>query len=510
MWVSSDITGDRAAVEARGTTTLPRFSVVSSALDNAIGVPCPAQIANFTESNFSSSWLLSSVETFVLIVWSIATGVAYHRLVLGITSDISVFTATGVLVALIFCGSERLFRSERHIAAHRKLELVLQTSTFWFVSFLILSFFSFSFRISQEFSRGAVLVFFFTGLPILFLARRGTTKVFARQLYKNSLRWSDAVIVGCSQRALADTTEVFRARGCVDPKIVDIDASCTNSAWPLELERSIRQTTGLAHRAGPGAIYACAQDFPKDRFQMLLTSLQMIPRAVRIIPDAATAHLLSFPLRNDVDGISVEVQGAPLTTTQRALKRSFDLFASLVLVCILLPFFSATALAIKLDSQGPIFFRQTRLGYRGRPFVIFKLRTMHVLENDTEVQQAKKEDHRVTRIGKFLRRRSLDELPQLLNVIRGEMSLVGPRPHASAHDRLYASIIQNYELRQHVKPGITGWAQVYGLRGETASPDLMSRRVEFDIWYAKNASLALDAEILLRTVAVVLGQENAY
>jgi undecaprenyl-phosphate galactose phosphotransferase/putative colanic acid biosynthesis UDP-glucose lipid carrier transferase len=139
-----------------------------------------------------------------------------------------------------------------------------------------------------------------------------------------------------------------------------------------------------------------------------------------------------------------------------------------------------------------------------------KFRTMTVLEDGDQVAQASRNDPRVTRVGRFLRKTSLDELPQIFNVLCGEMSLVGPRPHARAHDALYASLIENYEIRQHVKPGITGWAQVNGLRGETLDIEAMRERVEHDIWYAKNTSMALDLAILLRTALLVLRQTNAY
>ena len=135
---------------------------------------------------------------------------------------------------------------------------------------------------------------------------------------------------------------------------------------------------------------------------------------------------------------------------------------------------------------------------------------MCVLEDGDSVTQASRDDQRVTRVGRWLRKSSFDELPQLLNILRGEMSLVGPRPHAVAHDELYAKLIENYELRQHVKPGVTGWAQVNGLRGETPTVDLMFRRIEFDLWYAANSSVMLDLQILVRTLFTVLRQDNAY
>ena len=194
---------------------------------------------------------------------------------------------------------------------------------------------------------------------------------------------------------------------------------------------------------------------------------------------------------------------------QPVLKRALDLAVALPLLVLCAPLLAVLALIVRLDAGGPVFFRQTRLGQGGKPFDIFKFRTMSVMENGDTIVQAKLNDDRITRSGKWLRRASLDELPQLLNVIAGDMSLVGPRPHARAHDVLYASLIGNYELRQDVKPGITGWAQVNGHRGETPTVEAMRARVDFDIWYAKNASLALDLNVLALTPLAVLGRRNA-
>jgi exopolysaccharide biosynthesis polyprenyl glycosylphosphotransferase len=192
-----------------------------------------------------------------------------------------------------------------------------------------------------------------------------------------------------------------------------------------------------------------------------------------------------------------------------ALKRALDLAVAFPLLCLLAPLIVAIAFWIRLDSPGPVFFFQRRLGYRGKQFRILKFRTMTVLEDGEAVTQVRQDDPRVTRAGRWLRRTSLDELPQLFNVIKGEMSLVGPRPHAVVHDMLFGSVIGNYERRQEVKPGITGWAQVNGFRGETPTVDSMRERVARDIWYVDHASFALDLKILLRTAAVVMHQTNA-
>ena len=203
------------------------------------------------------------------------------------------------------------------------------------------------------------------------------------------------------------------------------------------------------------------------------------------------------------------IQTLALTSVERAAKRALDLFVSITAIVFSSPLFLIVAVAVKLDSPGPVIFRQRRRGFNAKEFSIFKFRTMTVLEDGPVVTQACRDDRRVTYIGKFLRRSSLDELPQLFNVLRGDMSLVGPRPHALAHDDHYSVHIADYACRHYVKPGITGWAQVNGLRGETASFEQMADRVKLDLWYINNWSLGLDLNILLRTCFEVL-RNRAY
>jgi putative colanic acid biosysnthesis UDP-glucose lipid carrier transferase len=192
------------------------------------------------------------------------------------------------------------------------------------------------------------------------------------------------------------------------------------------------------------------------------------------------------------------------------LKTLFDFIGALLGLTVLLPFLLVVALAIVVDSRGPVLFRQRRTGYDGVPFVIYKFRTMHVQEDGPEVAQAMRDDERTTRIGRFLRRSSIDELPQLLNILKGDMSLVGPRPHALAHDLYYAARIPGYRSRFKAKPGITGLAQVSGLRGEIHHIEHMEARVRNDIDYIRNWSFGSDVEILLRTLITVPRDTAAY
>ena len=191
-------------------------------------------------------------------------------------------------------------------------------------------------------------------------------------------------------------------------------------------------------------------------------------------------------------------------------KRALDVFASTLLLILFAPLLLLAALAIKLESPGPALFRQTRGGLGGARFQILKLRTMRCREDGPDVTQAQRGDNRVTRVGRLLRATSIDELPQLLNVLRGDMSLVGPRPHAAAHDDYYGVRIPEYYARYQARPGLTGWAQVNGLRGGTDTVEAMRRRVEADIDYIQTWSILKDAKIVLLTIPSLLVAENAY
>jgi Undecaprenyl-phosphate glucose phosphotransferase len=205
------------------------------------------------------------------------------------------------------------------------------------------------------------------------------------------------------------------------------------------------------------------------------------------------------------------VIGRPLSGWGVALKAIEDYTLATLCLAATLPILAVAALAIKLDSPGPVLFKQKRLGFNNRVFVIYKLRSMHhVPEPAGRTIQATKSDSRVTRVGGFLRRSSIDELPQLLNVLNGTMSLVGPRPHAVDHNEEYARKIRGYFARHRVKPGITGWAQVNGLRGQTESPDQMAARVRLDVYYTENWSLLFDLYIMARTIVVVVTGRNAH
>jgi putative colanic acid biosynthesis UDP-glucose lipid carrier transferase len=201
---------------------------------------------------------------------------------------------------------------------------------------------------------------------------------------------------------------------------------------------------------------------------------------------------------------------SPFVGVDGVVKNTSDFILSIIILILLLPLMLGIAIAEKLTSPCPIIFRQRRYGLNGEDIIVYKFRSMTVAEDGSNVTQATKDDQRFTKIGGFLRRTSLDELPQFINVLQGRMSIVGPRPHAVAHNELYRKLIKGYMLRHKAKPGITGWAQVNGWRGETEVLEKMKARIEHDLYYLKNWSIWLDFWIIIRTVWTVVRKDNAY
>jgi len=255
-------------------------------------------------------------------------------------------------------------------------------------------------------------------------------------------------------------------------------------------------------------IVGCLSDV--GRLDVLLSSLRDIPLAVRFLPNADIGKYVGGRVIAIGSRPLFELQRAPLTLLERSLKRGVDILGACAALILLAPFLLTVAAMIKLDSPGPILFRQTRIGFGSRPFKILKFRSMRVIEDGEVLQQATYGDQRVTRVGKWMRATSVDELPQLFNVLRGEMSLIGPRPHARAHHNFYRNSVTSYAFRHHVKPGMTGWAQANGYRGETPTLDLMSKRVEYDLWYIRHWSFWLDIKTAVLTLRTLFSSSNAY
>jgi putative colanic acid biosynthesis UDP-glucose lipid carrier transferase len=242
----------------------------------------------------------------------------------------------------------------------------------------------------------------------------------------------------------------------------------------------------------------------------LLDELRDTTASVYFVPDIYLLDLIQARFV-DVNGIPVvALCETPFCGLNGVLKRVSDIVLASVILLLIWPVMLLIAIGIKLSSPGPVLFKQRRYGLHGEEIYVYKFRTMTVCEDGDSIVQAKENDPRVTRFGSFLRRTSLDELPQFINVLQGRMSVVGPRPHAVAQNEQYRKLISGYMLRHKVRPGITGWAQVNGLRGETQTLDKMKQRVEYDLDYLRHWSIGLDLNIVWRTVGLMLRDPNAY
>ncbi len=509
---SVDISGSGAPVTSLDTS--PKVSRKFTKMQ--ISAPLPATGAEWPSRGLARSAPINpdialAIDSVAILCAALASTIGYHWIALGSTGDIVTSVGIGLLIAAVYCTVFRSTESRRPQDMQYPIRSLRTAASAWTISFLLFLMVAFVLKAGADLSRGATLSLFFVGLFAIVLSRMRLSLLATRLAPIATTARREIILIGTrNDRKFQAFVQEICATVCPQARTVTLDACCAQNEWPAERERFVDQAYLTARSAGRGEIFVSISGMPGDRAASILRALSRLPRAVFVIPDSDTADLLRRPVTPVGSNVAVQMQAEPLNTAQRFVKRSIDAVGALALILLTLPLLGAIALAIKCSSPGPVLFRQRRLGYRGRPFTILKFRTMRVQEDGPVVVQARKDDERVTAVGRWLRRTSFDELPQLLNVLRGDMSLIGPRPHALAHDEFYARLIENYEIRQHVKPGLTGWAQVNGYRGETAAEEFMIRRIEHDLWYVTNCNLLLDLQILVRTVFAVLRQRNAY
>jgi len=290
----------------------------------------------------------------------------------------------------------------------------------------------------------------------------------------------------------------------------DRSAERTNLANPKQLLGRLEDIPEYVNRHGIDLIYITLPLASHLRTLTLLDALRDTTASVYFVPDIFVSDLIQARV-DHIHGMPVvALTESPTLGVSGIGKRISDVILAGLILLAIWPLMLLIAIGVKLTTPGPILFKQRRYGLDGQEILIYKFRSMHVCEDGATIHQAGRSDARVTRFGAFIRRTSLDELPQLINVLQGRMSVVGPRPHAVAHNEQYRKLIKGYMLRHKVKPGITGWAQVNGLRGETKSLDKMRARIQYDIDYMRNWSLIFDLMIIGKTLLVVWRDQNAY
>jgi undecaprenyl-phosphate galactose phosphotransferase/putative colanic acid biosynthesis UDP-glucose lipid carrier transferase len=456
-------------------------------------------------------YLLSTADALLILSASLFGGFSYHWTFATPIPDLSAYFALGLVASFIHIirlGGRGYYDFEN--AAKPTVEIV-EVLISWFSTALMLAFFAFLLKIGESFSRGSFLVFL-TIAPVGLLAGRKIAKLLiVRGVARGAIGRRNVILLGDRTElnsfeprdllAFFGAAEVNRFTLSEDN---DLSLQNSNNAKTLDL------IVNFIRRNNTSEVLLALPWSDTARIEMIRDHIKTLPVSAKLLPDIQIRTLINYASSGHQRVISLEIQRAPLSTTERIVKRAIDISVGLLALAFFMPIMAITALAIKFDGEGPIFFLQIRKGFNGRQFVMFKFRTMTVQENGEVVKQATLNDPRVTRIGRLLRAASIDELPQLINVVRGEMSLIGPRPHALAHDNYFEKLLQDYAFRHHVKPGMTGWAQVNGLRGATPSVEQIARRVKLDLWYINNWSLWLDIQILIRTFFEVLRKRNAF
>lgn len=439
------------------------------------------------------------MDIVLILASTVAAVTLYHHLMFGITGDPSMNFGVGILTAVIFVlamASMRAYSYDSMASMRRQMLLILFLFPTILAFVLAIVFFL---KLGESFSRGAIL--YFTLLSMLTLAgmRFAMYRWIAPALASSLLRPRKAFLI-CPRELPAERLQqllhVGSAQAVSFALLPDDDISA---------EQLKDRLAGLDTRSGIDEIIVIWRDGNANQLEDLLIAIGRLPLPAKIVFDNLIGSVASCPRAQFGKLSAFQVQSAPLAPAERLVKRIFDIAVAAIALLLLAPMLLLVAIAIKLDSSGPVLFLQRRLGHDNEPFRIVKFRSMSVMEDGDCVNQATVADPRITRVGAFIRAYSIDELPQFWNVLRGEMSVVGPRPHAVAHDNLFDPLISEYASRRHVKPGVTGWAQVCGHRGETPTVELMAKRIQHDRWYIDNWSLWLDIKIVLQTFISLRG-----
>jgi Undecaprenyl-phosphate glucose phosphotransferase len=450
-------------------------------------------------------WLIfSCINVVTIVALSILSGVAYHLYSYDTVGELRSYFGMGLLTALVFLAVQRMKGSPAVFKSASISEICEERARAWLLTVLFSLALMFTLKLGGDLSRGAIFFMFVTGFPTLVISRIAGGAVLEFISKRLGVKGRKTVYILGLDKTMAPSERESLVRLGYDPKtFVWADSG-------QEFADVVERINSEVQRISADAVVI---DLPlsSDLYvSQLVKELGDIPVQIVWILDQGPMRLLERPFGISTRRAAIELRRPPMTRFEKGLKRSVDVsFASLSLL-MLSPLLLVVAALIKLDSKGPVIFQQKRRGLDGKPFIIYKFRSMKVMENGPVVTQARRGDPRFTRMGEVIRRLSIDELPQLLNVLKGDMSLIGPRPHAVAHDDEYTQHIPNYDLRYFMKPGLTGWAQVKGYRGETRTLDAMEKRIECDLWYANNWSFLLDIKILLKTAFIVLEQKNAH
>ncbi len=458
--------------------------------------------------------LAAGTEFLLVAVAAYFAAVLYHRLVLLQPPDPGKYIPESLLIStldlLVSIGLRQYSRIQtqpRHVFLWNGASSVFLVFSFFLSTIFLL-------KISEDYSRVTVMVQA-VSVSLAVLCTRTIWFSLLRSAIASGLVDARRVILIGDPRQCVHFSARAMATGIRTICSFEFPTVHAHSSVPARLgavqaRLDARQLVAACRpvRADDIIILISQQDVPSAL--ALASALSELPVDVHIVPEGSVDLMAVSRITQFGNMVTMRIFQSPLTPFNRAIKRAFDVAAAIVGLILLSPFFVLVALAIKADSRGPVLFRQTRHGYNNEPIRVLKFRTMTVMEDGDNFRPVIRHDPRVTRLGRILRRTNIDELPQLFNVLVGDMSIVGPRPHATSQNESFAELILSFFRRHNVKPGITGWAQVNGYRGDTDTLEKMRRRVEHDLYYIDNWSLLLDLKIIVMTFFSRKVYWNAY
>lgn len=416
------------------------------------------------------------------------------------------------LASIIAFSSHRLLNAlqEEHILA-----LLPNLTIRWLVVFMIVLLSAYVEKTAEQLSR-AVMLTWLVATPFSLLLTAICIRFFAVFFYSNPKRRRKAVLIW-SNSACADLADALRKSPLAAIDLIGFFDNRNESRPPANLTRlgGLGDVAPWIHDPESGkvnvdVVFIGMNTKEPPELAEIIAILQDSTVSTYFVPESLIFGMPGIQLREMAGKPVLASTETPFIGLAALPKRLLDLSGALFGLILLAPLLLIVATIVKLSSHGPVLFKQKRYGVFGKPINVYKFRSMIPSAPDAPVIQATAGDSRVTRFGKFLRQTSLDELPQLFNVLRGDMSLVGPRPHAVEHNELYRKLVSGYMLRHKIKPGITGWAQVNGFRGETETLEKMQKRIDYDLYYIQHWSIWLDFIILWRTARVLFGDKNAY
>jgi putative colanic acid biosynthesis UDP-glucose lipid carrier transferase len=456
--------------------------------------------------NDSYTFLYRLIDILIIIISFNASLFLYG---VGFSKDYLLVLIFTLLVYSYLSESFQLYRSWRVGKFSRMIGSLFLVKLF---SFFIVASSLFLLKESESFSR-IVIVGWFSLSILTLMAWRFIAKWIKSMRRRSGLGFQNVAIVGLTHTGIHLYREIskhyelgFKFIGFFD----DREPKRLGGMQTSLIEGDVNEAVNLAKNGHIQKLYICLPMLAEKRIADIIEQLGNTTVDVLITPDFLLKNLMQARIGSVGDVDTISVFESPVNGMKRFYKRSFDILFSFTALLALSPVLMVIAMAIKLNSPGAIIFKQHRYGLDGRKIKVWKFRSMTVTENSAVVTQATKGDARITSVGAFLRKTSLDELPQFFNVLCGDMSVVGPRPHAVSHNEEYRSLITYYMLRHKVLPGITGWAQVNGWRGETETLDKMEKRIEFDLAYIRNWSLWWDVKIVIMTMFKGFVGKNVY